>query len=105
MTIGAKAGRVKPTTGYAFLRIQQDSAAIVHSLLAEGHPFAVPADARGYRLLDSIMLAVMAGHGEQIKPLFTAPWPQAATRSISPSPATWRALRIADLRFIANSVC
>ncbi len=33
MTIGTKGGMVKPSTGYAFLRIQQDSAAIVRSLL------------------------------------------------------------------------
>jgi lycopene beta-cyclase len=72
MTIGAKAGQVKPTTGFGFTRIQQDSAAIVRSLLRAGHPFDVPADSRRYRLYDSLMLQVMAQHGEQIKPIFTA---------------------------------
>lgn len=72
MTIGTKAGRVKPTTGYAFLRILQDSAAIVASLVANGHPFDVPADRRAYRWLDAVMLRVMRRHGEQLKPIFTA---------------------------------
>ncbi|MCL5997257.1 MAG: lycopene cyclase family protein [Chloroflexi bacterium] len=72
MTIGAKAGRIKPSTGYSFLRVQKDSAAIVQSLLCAGHPFGVPADVPFYRLCDSIMLDIMARHGEQIKPIFTA---------------------------------
>lgn len=72
MTIGAKAGRVKPTTGFAFTRIQQDSVAIVQSLLRAGHPFDVPADSRRYRLYDSLMLQIMSGHGDQIEPIFTA---------------------------------
>jgi lycopene beta-cyclase len=72
MTIGAKAGRIKPTTGYAFMRIQHDSAAIVRSLLEAGHPFDVPADSRRYRLYDSMMLQIMSRHGGQIKPIFTA---------------------------------
>jgi lycopene beta-cyclase len=72
MTIGAKASRIKPTTGYAFMRIQHDSAAIVRSLLEAGHPFDVPADSRRYRLYDSMMLQIMSRHGGQIKPIFTA---------------------------------
>ena len=42
MTIGIPGGRVKPSSGYAFWRIQQDSAAIVRSLLQVEHPFDVP---------------------------------------------------------------
>jgi lycopene beta-cyclase len=72
MSIGAKAGRIKPSTGYSFLRVQKDAAAIVESLLRTGHPFDVPADAPFYRLCDSIMLNIMAQLGEQIKPIFTA---------------------------------
>lgn len=71
MTIGTKAGQVKPTTGYAFVRIQQDSASIVQSLLQHGHPFAVPTDRRGYHMLDSIMLQVMRDHGDRLKSIFT----------------------------------
>ncbi len=72
MNIGTRGGRIKPSTGYAFMRIQQDSCAIVRSLLTRGHPFAVPPDSRRYRLHDSLMLHMMQTHGDQIKPIFTA---------------------------------
>jgi lycopene beta-cyclase len=72
MTIGTLGGRVKPSTGYAFLRIQQDSAAIVESLQRVGHPFSVPSDSRRYRFYDSLMLQIMSHHSERIKPIFTA---------------------------------
>jgi lycopene beta-cyclase len=71
MTIGTPGGQVKPTSGYAFTRIQADSAAIVHSLLQAGHPFDVAAPPRLYRLCDSLMLHIMDHRGDQIKPIFT----------------------------------
>jgi lycopene beta-cyclase len=70
MTIGTLGGRIKPSSGYAFLRIQQDSAAIVRSLLRVNHPFDVPPDSERYRLYDSGLLQVIHHHGEQIKPIF-----------------------------------
>jgi lycopene beta-cyclase len=72
MTIGTLGGRVKPTSGYAFMRIQQDSAAIVKSLIRAGHPFDVPASSWFYRLCDALMLQIMLRQGAQIKPIFTA---------------------------------
>ncbi len=72
MAIGTRGGRVKPSTGYAFWRIQQDSANIVASLKKKGHPFDIAADAPRYRFCDLLMLQVMTRHGEQIKPIFTA---------------------------------
>lgn len=72
MNIGTRGGRVKASTGYAFMRVQQDSEAIVRSLLVRGHPFGVPADSRRYRCLDGLMLEVMQTHPEKIKPIFTA---------------------------------
>jgi lycopene beta-cyclase len=72
MAIGTLGGQVKPSTGYAFQRIQQDSSAIVHSLLTVGHPFIVQPDPRRYRFFDSVMLEIMAHHGERIEPIFTA---------------------------------
>jgi lycopene beta-cyclase len=71
MTIGTPGGRVKPSSGYAFERIQQDSAAIVRSLLQAGHPFAIPPDSPFFGLCDSLLLQVMFRQGEQIKPIFT----------------------------------
>jgi lycopene beta-cyclase len=70
MNIGTRGGRVKPSSGYAFTRIQRDSAAIVRSLLKHGHPFDVPSDPRFYRLCDSLMLHVMHRHSDWLVPLF-----------------------------------
>jgi lycopene beta-cyclase len=72
MTIGAKGGRLKPTTGYAFSRIQKDSKRIVQSLLKRGHPFDIPGDSQVFRALDTILLEIMQNQGGQIKPVFTA---------------------------------
>jgi lycopene beta-cyclase len=72
MNIGARGGRIKPTTGYAFARIQQDSIAIVRSLVEQGSPFHIPADSERYRLLDSILMEIMTSQGEEIQPIFTA---------------------------------
>lgn len=72
LSIGTRGGRVKPSSGYAFMRIQHDSAAVVRSLVESGHPFDLPADPRFYRLCDALMLRVMGGHGEWLKPLFVS---------------------------------
>jgi lycopene beta-cyclase len=71
MTIGTKGGRIKPSSGYAFTRIQADSAAIVRSLIQAGHPFQVPADPWLYRFNDTVILRIMAQRGEWAKPFFT----------------------------------
>ncbi|HEX6305045.1 MAG TPA: lycopene cyclase family protein [Anaerolineales bacterium] len=71
MTIGNKGGRIKPTTGYAFTRIQRDSDAIIESLFKHGHPFDVPEDAQLFRVMDAILLEIMQQHGDQIRPIFT----------------------------------
>jgi lycopene beta-cyclase len=72
MTIGTPGGRIKPSTGYAFVRIQQDSAAIVRSLLHSHHPFDVPADSRRYQLYDALLLDIMCRQGGEIKAILTA---------------------------------
>jgi lycopene beta-cyclase len=82
MAIGTQGGRVKPSTGYAFLRIQQDSSAIVRSLLEVGHPFRVPKSPRRYRFFDSVMLSIMARHTERIEPIFTALFKRNSARRI-----------------------
>lgn len=71
MNIGANGGRIKPSTGYSFMRIQQDSSAIVRSLLEHGHPFAVPEDRWFYRTCDSLLLRVMASRGAAIEGIYT----------------------------------
>jgi lycopene beta-cyclase len=71
MSIGTKGGRVKPSTGYAFLRIQRDSAAIVQSLVAHGQPFDIPARRGRYNLHDSILLNIMTHYPDNLKLIFT----------------------------------
>jgi len=72
MAIGNQGGMVKPSTGYAFLRIQEDSFAIINSLLDVGHPFRIPAGPRRYRYFDAVMLEIMTHHAERIGPILTS---------------------------------
>lgn len=71
MAIGARAGRVKPSTGYAFMRVQKDSDAIVQSMLLYGSPFDAPDDPDLYDVLDAVLLKVMQEDGGHIKEAFT----------------------------------
>lgn len=59
LTIGARGGLVKASTGYAYQRIQRDSAAIAASLDRAGHPFAIPPPRHRHRLLDTTLLDVL----------------------------------------------
>jgi lycopene beta-cyclase len=72
LTLGKQGGRVKASTGYAFMRIQQDTSAIVNSLLTTGHPFAIPPSHHRYRFFDSALLEIMVHHPERIKSILTA---------------------------------
>ncbi len=72
LNIGTKGGRVKPSSGYAFLRIQRQSAEIVQSLLQQGHPFHLSRPAPRYSLFDSLMLQVMHRRGKEMKGIFAA---------------------------------
>ena len=71
LAIGTRGGLVKPSSGYAFLRIQQDSTAIVRSLERHGHPMEIPSSPARYRLYDSLLLQVMYRQGLMCKPVFT----------------------------------
>src|SRR5439155_22842533 len=59
LAIGARGGLVKASTGYAYQRIQRDSAAIAASLARHGHPFDTPPAVRRHRLLDAVLLDVL----------------------------------------------
>ncbi len=71
MAIGTLGGRVKPSTGYAFARIQKDSDAIVASLNKNGHPFDVQGGPARYRWFDRTMLQVMYRRGDEMGDYFT----------------------------------
>jgi lycopene beta-cyclase len=70
LRIGARGGLVKASTGYAFQRIQRDSAAIVESLARHGHPFALPQTRPRYRLLDAVLLDVLRREPARLEEAF-----------------------------------
>jgi lycopene beta-cyclase len=72
LSIGTRGGRVKPSTGYAFARIQRDSARIVDSLVRSTHPFAIPPDPLRFRLHDSILLELLAQEPDLGSAVFSA---------------------------------
>ena len=72
MAIGNHGGMVKPSTGYAFLRMQEDSSAIINSLLKVGHPYSVPSSPRRYRYFDAVMLEIMTHHAERVEQILTS---------------------------------
>lgn len=72
LAIGLRGGQLKPSTGYAFTRIQRDSEAILLSLENSGHPFDLPPASPLYTELDSIMLEVMRSYPDRIPQIFTA---------------------------------
>lgn len=72
MTIGMPGGRVKPSTGYAFARIQRDSAAIVNSLVRTGEPFNVAEDSWRHRRYDRALLDLLRTRPEQVRQILSA---------------------------------
>jgi lycopene beta-cyclase len=71
-SIGRRAGRLKPSSGYALTRIERDSAAIAASLLRHGHPFDLPRNRRLYRILDALLLQVLARQPDRGPAIFGA---------------------------------
>lgn len=69
MAIGARAGRIKPSTGYAFMRVHRDCAEILDSLLLHGHPFNVSDDPDLHDVLDAV-LRVIAHNGDHVQRAF-----------------------------------
>ncbi|NLT53167.1 MAG: lycopene beta cyclase [Actinomycetales bacterium] len=70
LAVGGRGGLVKASTGYAYGRIQRDCAAVARSLVATGHPFAVPSPHRRHRMLDAVLLRVLARSPRAIEPAF-----------------------------------
>ncbi|MBH8570485.1 hypothetical protein KB206_16445 [Microvirga sp. STS02] len=71
INLGTRGGRAKPSTGYAFKRIQQHSARLVAALAKTGRP---PADATGdkwqFQLFDTLLLDIMQRRGETTRDIF-----------------------------------
>ena len=98
LAIGTRGGRVKPSTGYAFARIQRDSRRIVDSLLRTGQPFAIPPDAWRYRFYDSVVLDVFAKEPELGRPILESIFArnpvQRVLRFLEDSSSVWEDLQI-----------
>ncbi len=70
LNIGTRGGRVKPSSGYAFQRIQEDARAIVRSLEVHSHPFDLPQSPPRYRMFDAMLLQILHRQGHLGKPVF-----------------------------------
>ena len=69
--LGTRAGRAKPSTGYAFRRIQAQSARLVAALAATGHlPPDLTGDRWHFRLFDTLLLDIMQRQGETTRDIF-----------------------------------
>jgi lycopene beta-cyclase len=72
LAIGARAGLVKPSTGFGLRRIQDDSAAIVEALVRVGRPWQPPAIVRRHRWYDALLLEVLGREPERLQSVFAA---------------------------------
>ncbi|WNV84760.1 lycopene cyclase family protein [Umezawaea sp. Da 62-37] len=72
LAIGTPAGMVKASTGYSYQRVQDDSAAVVRSLVEHGHPFDLPAMSTRHRVLDAALLDVVIREPRQLERAFAA---------------------------------
>jgi lycopene beta-cyclase len=71
INLGTRGGRAKPSTGYAFQRIQQHSARLVAALATTGQPPADPTGDRWqFRLFDTLLLDIMQRRGESTRAIF-----------------------------------
>ena len=71
INLGTRAGRAKPSTGYAFARIQAHSARLVRALAATGRPPANPTgDQWQFQLFDTLLLDIMQRRGETVRDIF-----------------------------------
>jgi lycopene beta-cyclase len=72
VNLGTRAGRAKPSTGYAFKRIQAHSTRLVQALAATGHPPAnLTGDRWQFHVFDTLLLDIMQRQGEQTRAIFT----------------------------------
>lgn len=68
--LGTRSGAVKPTTGYAFLRIQQQVAEMVRKLERNEHPWTPLAGRSRFAFYDALLLDILQNRGHLGKPIF-----------------------------------
>lgn len=72
INLGTRAGRAKPSTGYAFKRIQEHSARLVEALaITDEPPRNSTNDHWQFQLFDTLLLDIMQRRGERTRDLFT----------------------------------
>jgi lycopene beta-cyclase len=72
INLGTRAGRAKPSTGYAFKRIQEHSQRLVKALALTGKPpRRATGDQAQFRLFDTLLLDIMKRRGETTRDIFT----------------------------------
>ena len=71
MNIGTRGGLVKPSSGYAFKRMQRDAQAIVSSLETYGNPFQIKKSPSRYFFYDRLLLQILLRQGEKMKRIFS----------------------------------
>jgi len=68
--LGIAAGRLKPSTGYALTRIEDDCRAIVSSLVSRGDPMVAPRARFLYQLMDGVLLEIWQRRPELVPGIF-----------------------------------
>ncbi len=71
VNLGTRAGRAKPSTGYAFKRIQEHSARLVQGLATGAPPPNLTGDRWQFHLFDTLLLDIMQRRGETTRDIFT----------------------------------
>jgi lycopene beta-cyclase len=94
--IGARGGRLKPSSGYGFLRIQRHSRAIARAL-AEGRPVPLTAEPQRYSLMDAVFLRALktADAAELFLAMFAGANPDALVRFLGEASPISESLRVA----------
>jgi len=81
INIGAAAGKIKPSSGYAFMFIQKHCNALVQSLSVNNHPYLKNTYSKKYLYYDSVMLDVLSNNNNGSK-IFSAIFRQNNIQSI-----------------------
>lgn len=68
--LGIAAGMLKPSTGYAFTRIEEDCKAIVSALVTRGDPMVPTKNRPFYRFLDGVLLELWDHRPELLPGIF-----------------------------------
>ncbi|TAE46691.1 MAG: lycopene cyclase [Bacteroidetes bacterium] len=67
---GTRGGAVKPSTGYAFLNIQEQARQYADSILKQGQPSALPVSGTRFRFYDSLLLHLLTHEGGKTAGIF-----------------------------------